>query len=65
MTADERYRKYIAWLRLTHGGRRGREEMSQRDQVEWDALAIKERSALEEPVLDHQAIKRAYLAITV
>lgn len=39
------YDKYIAWRRLTHNGRRGRDEMSPEEQREWDALGITEAHA--------------------
>jgi hypothetical protein len=32
------YDDYVIWMRLTHNGRRGRDEMSADEQVEYDAL---------------------------
>jgi hypothetical protein len=32
---------YIAWKRLTHNGKRGRDEMTPEEQAEWDSSRIK------------------------
>jgi hypothetical protein len=50
------YDRYIASMRLTHNGRRGREQMSAAEREEWDGLGITEASAP-----DREEARRAYL----
>jgi hypothetical protein len=55
------YEALIAWRRLTHGGRRGRDQMSPEQRLEYDAWNFTERSIWDEPSgLDHEAVKRQY-----
>lgn len=35
-----RYKAYIAWRRLTHNGHRSRDQMSLKEQAEFDAFAL-------------------------
>lgn len=53
------YDTYIAWKRLTHSGKRSRDEMSAPEQAEWDALGI-----TEEPAPNAEEARQAYLEVT-
>ena len=53
------YKKYVAWRRLTHGGKRGRDQMTPDQRAKFDALGISEA-----PAADAEAARRAYLAMT-
>jgi hypothetical protein len=53
------YDRYVAWLRLTHGGRRGREQMPPRAQQEWDGLNFQEA-----PPPDPEEARRLYEGLT-
>jgi hypothetical protein len=55
------YDRYIAWRRLTHNGHHTREQMSLKDQTEFDALGLKEARMDAE---DAAEAKRLYEAIT-
>ena len=58
-----RYRNYITWKRLTHNGRRTREQMTPESQAEWDALGVKEVPPL---TADEKAeAKRLYEEVTL
>jgi hypothetical protein len=55
------YEKYIAWKRLTHNGKLGREEMSPESQAEYDALGVTEEvltGSYEEAKLEYEALTR-------
>jgi hypothetical protein len=53
------YAKFLAWQRLTHAGRRGREEMPPRAREEFDGLNFEE-AAPRDPV----EAKRLYEGVT-
>lgn len=53
------YDTYIAWRRLTHNGKRGRDEMSAREQEEYDALEVSQA-----PGPDPEEARRAYEEVT-
>lgn len=57
------YEKYIAWRRLTNGGRRSREEMSPESQVEYDALGVTEEvlmGSYEEAKEEYERVTRRF-----
>lgn len=56
---DTNLDRYLAWRRLTHAGKRRREDMSPVEQREYDALGVKQ-----EPPPDAEEAKRAYEEIT-
>lgn len=65
LTEEEQahYDKYVAWMRLTHNGRRLREDMPPAAQAEYDSIGIKEgTNGLSG--LDHDEVKRAYEEVT-
>jgi hypothetical protein len=53
------YERYLVWLRLTHGGRRDRSEMSGQQQLEFDGLGVTEA-----PAPDPQQAQRLYVKAT-
>jgi len=55
------YDRYVAWRRLTHNGHRTREQMSLKDQAEFDALGLKE---IKTDAADAAEAKRIYEALT-
>jgi hypothetical protein len=55
----EKYERYVAWMRLTHNGRRGREQMPPQAQREWDTLGI---TGVLPP--DPEQAHRAYVEVT-
>ncbi len=61
MTADEKYQRYVSWMRLTHGGRRLREDMPLKAAAEWDAIGFEEASMWDGSI-EHEAIRQTYLA---
>jgi hypothetical protein len=54
------YLSYVAWMRLTHAGRRHRDEMSENERAEYDALGIQEGKLFD---VDAEEARRAYLAV--
>jgi hypothetical protein len=60
--SDDKYRKYIAWMRLTHNGRRGRKQMSPKEQAEYDGLGFGQGQWFTDAEL--QDAKRLYMEAT-
>jgi len=56
------YETYIAWMRLTHNGRRTRIEMSETERAEYDALKVTEIASMNSD--EAEEAKRAYEALT-
>jgi hypothetical protein len=52
------YPNYVVWLRLTHSGRRGRDEMSAAEQPEYDSCGFRQEPPM--TAAEQEEAKRLY-----